>query len=114
MLLKVSDFLGMGKELNVCGETGWTVLERRCQHSHRRQHPFANRTISSLVIYTGAHLSMHFHFGKVNDCLVKPERVSAPDLGRRTELGKMRKIICVNTLDWKSGSSSCTFTACAT
>lgn len=74
----------MGKELSVCGETGWTVLDRRCQHSHESQHPSTIITLSFLVTDTGTHLSMDFNFGKVNDRLVKPERVSAPNLGRRT------------------------------
>lgn len=102
------------EKLSVCGETGWTVLDRRCQHSHRSQHPSAIITLSSLVMDIGTHLSMYFYFGKVNDHLVKPEEVSAPNLGRRKGLGKMGNIICVNTLDWKSASSSCTFTACIT
>lgn len=75
--------MGMGEELSVCGERSWTVLDRRCQHSHRSQHPPANRILSSLVMGTGTHLSIHFHFGKVNDHLVKPERVSAPTVARR-------------------------------
>lgn len=46
----------MGKELSVCGERSWTVLDRRCQHSHRSQHPSAN-ILSSLVMGTGTNLS---------------------------------------------------------
>lgn len=104
----------MGKELSECGERGWTVLDRKCQLSHRSQHPSANITLPSLVMDTGTHLSMYFHFGRITDHLVKPERVSAPTLGRRAGLGEMRKIICVNPPDWEPASSSCTPTACAT
>ena len=74
----------------------------------------ANTAFSSLVMDAGIHLSMYFYFGKVNSHLVKPEGVSAPTLGRRAELGEMRKIVCANTLDWKSESSSCSFIACVT
>lgn len=66
MLLKVSDFLGMKKKLSVCSERGWTVLDRRCLYSHRSQHPSAN---IALVMDTGTHLPMYFHFGKANDWL---------------------------------------------
>lgn len=100
--------------MRVVREAGQCLIGDVSSHTGVRQHPSANITLPSLVMDTGTHLSMYFYFGKVNDRLVKPERVSAPTLGRRAGLGMMRKIICVNTLDWKSASSGCTFTACVT
>lgn len=76
--------------------------------------PSANIIIFSLVIDTGIHLAICLYLGRVNSHLVKLEGFSAPTLGRRAQIGEMRKTVCANTLDWESQFSCSSFIACVT
>lgn len=67
----------------------------------------ANTVFYSLVMDSGIHLSISFHFGKVSSHLVKPEGIFPLTLGKKAELGDEKKAACASIPDWKSQSQSC-------